>query len=31
MAIFVQINAMARLNDMGCEVESEASSYLVKH
>ena len=31
MAIFVQINAMARQNDMGREGESEARAYLVKH
>ena len=30
MAIFVQINAMARQNDMGREGESEARAYLVK-
>lgn len=29
MAIFVQINAMARQNDMGREGESEARAYLV--
>ena len=31
MAIFVQIKAMARQNDMGREGESEARAYLVKH
>ena len=31
MAIFVQINAMARQNDMGREGESEARAYLVRH
>ena len=31
MAIFVQINAMARQHDMGREGESEARAYLVKH
>lgn len=31
MAIFVQINAMARQNDMGREGEFEARAYLVKH